>query len=158
MLRLESDYVARCDLRVWQDKISGRRSLHVSMHPKEWKHVSLWYGTPMSVRCHGFEFPSLVCSCSEFYRWGSVDSAVAERTSLPFGDFEAEAEVIWEEAIPELVLDELQKDPRLRELWQRQPLPTVLNQINRVRRAKNTSVKVERQLQLIKELRSLAID
>jgi hypothetical protein len=156
VLKPDSDPTVKCFLRVWLCKWTGKISYHVFMHPEEWRGISLWYGTPMHIRCGQFKFPSLVAGGGEYFSWGLVESPEEVGFDLVSGDHDPVARVDWDAALPELVRDELMRDEQLLAAWKRQPVETIREQINVVRRARKASVQMDRQLALIAELRALA--
>lgn len=68
------------------------------------------------------------------------------------GDYEAEASIDWDEAIPDLVAAGLTRDPKLAERWRSLPLVEARRRLNEVLRARKPSVRAERSLKLLADL------
>lgn len=148
-----SDVKIPCMVRIWQDWLDGSKSGSVFVHPREWALIALRNGTPAQVHLNGYIFESRIDCCGEHYRMGRVSDEDREALNLPPADYPAEAAIVWEKAIPEIVLAALREDAQLLAYWRKLPVAIMLDRINRVRRVTKPSSGVNRQIQLINELK-----
>jgi hypothetical protein len=148
------DEPIECRVSLWQGK-----SVHVFVHPRYRSRIGLFDGIPLIVNLAGRSFDVNVGWGGDFYASGAPAEIKPSYFDLDdHGEYEAEAWVDWDTALPDQVYEALRRDPGLADVWRSQTCATIRDWLNTIARARKPSSRMERELQLVGKLRALAAD
>ena len=147
------DRSVECFVNFWGHHVT------VTIHPTDWKQVSIRGKLPMIIAAADEVFSCSVRNAGEHYRQGTPDSMQRKDFKVPTDrGYAGWARIDWAQYLPELLLSRLEEDPALLTAWKSLTFDEMRQRLSFILRARTTGAIADRQLSFLKELATKAED